>query len=233
MIKLVKNYIKNKLRNLFYSFIYELSQDIALANQIEALLSTAEFVRKELYNISSVKTRFEVHDIAISNIKLSHSDGVVLEFGVYKGESINYIAKKLYNYDVYGFDSFEGLPEFWRDGFDKGTFKLKTLPPVEKNVKLIVGLFEDTLPKFLETEKRNVAYLHIDCDLYSSTKTIFKYLKDRIVSGTVIVFDEFFNYPGWQNGEFKAFMEFVHEEKKYFKYLTYNRKGEQLAVQIL
>jgi hypothetical protein len=77
-------------------------------------------------------------------------NGLIMEFGVYKGESINFIADLLPNRQIYGFDSFEGLPETWRYNFYKGTFKLNNLPEVRKNVVLVKGLFEDTLPKFKE-----------------------------------------------------------------------------------
>ena len=56
-----------------------------------------------------------------------------------------------------------------------------------------------------------LSLVHIDCDLYSSTKTIFANLKDRIVPGTVIVFDEYWNYPGWRDHEFRAFEELLAE----------------------
>jgi hypothetical protein len=55
---------------------------------------------------------------------------------------------------------------------------------------------------------QRVSLLHVDCDLYWSTKCILDLLTDRIASGTVIVFDEFWNYPGWQDHEVKAFDEF-------------------------
>jgi len=78
-----------------------------------------------------------------------------------------------------------------------------------------------------------VAFVHIDSDIYESAKSIFKYLKDQIITGTVIVFDEFFNYPSWEKGEFKAFMEFVNQTGKNYEYITYNRKHEQVSVKIL
>lgn len=201
---------------------YELSR--------RALSSTVDYVEKNMRNITSVDSKYKVHDIAIKEVNIN--DGIVLEFGVYKADTLNYIAKKLKILDIFGFDSFEGLPEFWRDGFEKGTFSVESLPQVESNVKLIKGLFADTLPKFLQEEKRNVAYLHIDCDLYSSTKTVFELLKDRIITGTVIVFDEYFNYSGWENHEYKAFKEFILQTNKSYKYLTYNYLHEQVAVVI-
>jgi hypothetical protein len=133
---------------------------------------------------------------------------------------------------LYGFDSFEGLPEHWRTGFSDGKFKLKRLPKVRRNVELIKGWFNDTLPDFLKKHNEPISFLHIDCDLYSSTRTVFEYCKDRIVSGTVIVFDDYFNYPGWENGEHKAFMEFIDATGLHYKYIGYNCHHTQLAVVI-
>lgn len=216
--------IKLSLSSIFESESKNIRREI----DKKALESTANYVVKNINNVASFDTKYKVHDFAIKNIALKN--GIILEFGVYKGETINYLAKQLQGYDFFGFDSFNGLPEFWRDGFDKGTFAVSTIPTVENNVKLIKGWFNETLPEFVKNEKRKIAYLHIDCDLYSSTKTIFHELSQLISSGTIIVFDEYFNYPGWENGEYKAFQEFISEMNMNYKYLTYNHMHEQVAV---
>jgi len=121
-----------------------------------------------------------------------------LEFGVASGGTINYISKNTTNI-VYGFDSFEGLPEKWRDDFDKGVFSRGgNLPKVNKNVVLIKGLFDKTLAEFMNThKKKKITFMHIDCDLYSSTKTIFNLVKNNLDKNCIIVFDELINYPGY------------------------------------
>lgn len=53
-------------------------------------------------------------------------------------------------------------------------------------------------------------------------------LKERIVPGTIILFDEFYNYTGWEHGEYKAFSEFIAATGKSFSYLGYGQ--EQVAV---
>ena len=70
-----------------------------------------------------------------------------------------------------------------------------------------------------------VAFIHVDCDLYSSTKTIFSLLSDRIVPGTIILFDEYFNYPNWQQHEYKALQEFV--DTKNIKYRIWHSLGSK------
>jgi hypothetical protein len=76
---------------------------------------------------------------------------------------------------------------------------------------LSVGLFEDTLDCFLKKYEGPIAYLHLDADLYSSTKFVLNKLSDRIVKGTVISFDEIYNYPEYADHEIKAWVEFCNE----------------------
>jgi len=100
-------------------------------------------------------------------------------------------------------------------------------------VSLIKGFFEQTLPAFVaEHRGQRVAFLHVDCDLYSATKTVFKYLEDLLQPGCVILFDEYFNYPGWQEGEYKAFSEYVATTGRAFEYIAYVRTGGQVAVRL-
>ena len=111
------------------------------------------------------------------HIKLKHKPNTLwLEFGVASGKSINYISR-FTNDKVYGFDSFEGLPEKWRDGFEKGAFNRNGyLPHVNSNVELIKGWFNETLVNFIQTQNKKVSFIHMDADLYSSTKYIFDIL---------------------------------------------------------
>ena len=196
-----------------------------------ALISTSNYVANNMKNISSVDSKYKVLNIAAKNTKI---DGLIMEFGVYKADTLNFISKLFEQKQVYGFDSFQGLPEFWRDGFDSRSFTITTLPKVNNNVSLIEGWFDKTIPQFLKSiGEGEIMFLHIDCDLYSSTKTIFNLLKGRIVVGTVIVFDEYFNYDGWEKGEYLAFQEYVKENQIKYEYLTYNHLHEQVAVIIL
>lgn len=142
---------------------------------------------------------------------LSHSDdqGDFFEFGVFKGDSLRIISDNTIQ-SVYGFDSFEGIPSDFHFA-PKGTFSTGgAIPKLPKNVTIIKGWFEDSLPGFLnENPSVKVGFVHIDCDLYTSTVTVLNYLETRFFDGTVILFDEYFNYPNWQNGEYKAFAEWL------------------------
>lgn len=145
--------------------------------------------------------------------------GLYIECGVYSGSSITKIAKST-TQTVYGFDSFEGLPESWERpdmDFGKGVFNLNgNFPMVPSNVQLIKGWFDATLPVFVSEHKdKKIAFLHVDCDIYSSTKCIFDTLGPMLQNGTVIVFDELFNYPTYEKHEVKAFHEFLKTNRKF------------------
>jgi len=148
------------------------------------------------------------------DLKLQHKpDTLWLEFGVFSGSTINNISKFTTD-KVYGFDSFEGLPEYWRGNFIKGWFNRNgELPQVSSNVELIKGWFNETLVDFMKQQNKKVSFIHMDADLYSSTKYVLDTLKDHMDKDCIIVFDELINYHGFDgdNGELKAFYEFVTE----------------------
>lgn len=197
--------------------------------QKRALADTVDYVQTKMTGIRSYTNKFELLNAAMH---VMPTEGMILEFGVWRGGTINAIAKKTER-KVYGFDSFEGLPEDWINGVPRGHFRLDRMPDVRKNVELVRGWFDQTLPAFLQTHADPVALCHVDCDLYSSTRTVFEHLGPRITSGTIIVFDEYFNYVGWQLGEFKAFQEFCAARKVEYEYLGYCSTAEQVAVKIV
>ena len=173
-------------------------------------------------------------------IPKTKEDGSFLEFGVWKGKSIKIISEivgKKHSKIIHGFDSFEGLPEDCPGLNDlKGRFNLHgKLPEVPKNVKLHKGWFHEILPKFLLENDETISFLHFDVNLYSATKIVLDLLRERIVVNTIIVFDEYFNYPNWQNGEFKAFQEFVKENNIRYEYLgfTSRLKAEAIAIRVI
>lgn len=92
------------------------------------------------------------------------------------------------------------------------------------NVKLYKGWFDDTLPDWYFGSQRyaDLPLLQVDCDLYSSTRTILSQLvRPLIRSGTWIVFDEYIGYRTWEEHEYKAFMEFVDGTGFEFEYVAY------------
>jgi predicted O-methyltransferase YrrM len=118
----------------------------------------------------------------------------------------------------------------WRPNcWTHGTFKIGHLPDVP-GAELVIGWFEDTLADFLTTHPAPVAFLHIDADLYSSTVTVLEHVGPRLQPGSVIVFDEYFNYPTWEQHEHRAWQEFVAKAGIESRYAAYTYNHEQVAV---
>ncbi len=208
------------------------AKDITQQMQRVACEQTAAFVAQNMMKTPTFRGRNALlsHSLKSIDPKLK-KEGLHCEFGVGGGNSVNYIASQT-DAIIHGFDSWEGLPEDWRSGFEKGTFAMP-LPKVRDNVRLHKGWFNKSVPDWAKVYPGPIAFIHFDADLYSSTKDVFDAIGDRIGPGAVLQFDEYFNYPGWQEGEFKAFKEFVEARQVKFEYLGYCDKDEQAAVRIL
>jgi hypothetical protein len=207
------------------------SYDIDKLSWLTAGITSSAYAEDHMRRATRFEDRYAILEHCLS---VAPSDGLVLEFGVYSGDTIRRIAEAKPTQKVYGFDSFEGLPEDWREGFEQGQFALAGLPDVPQNVELIKGWFDKTLPVFCSGRKdERVSFLHVDCDLYSSTQTIFLHLRAMIQPGTIILFDEFFNYPGWQKHEARAFEEFCRANAVVFEHIGVVAHHQQAAVRIL
>ena len=79
----------------------------------------------------------------------------------------------------------------------------------------------------------DISFCHIDCDLYASTKTILDILGKRFVTGSCILFDEYFNYPAWRQHEWKAWKEFCVERGLKYRYLGFSANGGSVLIEVL
>lgn len=203
------------------------SYDVIQMAQLKAAYESAEYYEQHMIEARPFKNDLKLLSYAIS---ISSQPGLFLEFGVATGRTISHIAS-VHKGPIYGFDSFEGLPERWRSRFGKGHFAgpVPALPP---NVRVIKGQFIDVLPSFVRSQSDMVAFLHVDCDLYSSAKCILEALDGRIGPGSIIVFDEYFNYPGWQKHEFKAFQELVRRRSLEYRYEGFVPSHQQVCVSV-
>ena len=204
---------------------------------------------------------------------------------------------------IHGFDSFEGLPEAWREGCGPGMFSRDgAVPEVGPGVALHVGWFDDTLPTFIREHigtgatggaevgcvvecdgeeatrnlegkttdaadvadmadlagmagvldgaaaiatdadndtarpdaslpasspvsesrcrSRRVSFVHVDCDLYSSTKTVLDLLAPGIGPGTILVFDDWAGYDGAAAHEERAWGEHCARHGTRFEWIA-------------
>jgi O-methyltransferase len=128
------------------------------------------------------------------------------------------------NMRFFAFDSFQGLPNI--EGVDKqgndfseGKYTcseedfLRAVSsanlPMEK-VFTVPGWYRNTL-NVATREKFNLtkaAIIHIDCDLYESTKEVLKFVETLLIDGTIVIFDDWYAFRGHPDrGEQKAFRE--------------------------
>jgi methyltransferase family protein len=198
--------------------------DVAYFN---AAVESAQFYEEFMLTAQSFGSDLELLAHALQS---APRDGLIMEFGVASGRTIRHLAE-LTPRPIHGFDSFEGLPETWRTGFQQGKFK-QALPSVPAHVRLHAGWFSETLPGFLAANPGPVALLHVDCDLYSSTRLVLEALRDRLPPGAVIVFDEYFNYPGWKRHEHQAWQEFIAATGRTFEFDSFVPSHQQVCVRL-
>src|SRR6516164_2042380 len=161
---------------------------------IRALSSSVDYIDLHMPQAIGFDSQKELIDFALEQAR---SSGHYLEFGVFSGGTIRHIARRKRAAVIHRFDSFEGLPEPW-SGFTLGQRVFSRgghLPRVPANVVLHKGWFKDTVPQWCRETDRPIAFIHIDCDLYSSTVDILTGLAQRLQRGTVILFD-IFQLPG-------------------------------------
>ncbi len=210
----------------------------AYQNSVPSLLLKKDIEKSALYAEEHMKSsmlffkNYDIWDFVVS--KLSKNKGIALEFGVFQGTSINHMSKQLQNFKFHGFDSFEGLQEDWAGwALKKGAFNLNgILPKVNSNVELHKGWFNKTLPVFKQNQNLSeLKLIHIDSDTYEACQTILDELKEYVKPGLMILFDEYFGYRGWEQGEFKAFQEFIKKENIEYKYVALAER--QVLIEII
>jgi hypothetical protein len=154
-----------------------------------------------------------------------------LEFGVHKGTSANFFSN--YIKKLYAFDSFEGLREDWKGNvsYSKGHFNLnKEIPKLKSNIEPIVGWVQDTVRDFLKKKNKKINFINMDLDTYESSKYVLEEVKPYLAKNCIIIFDELYNYIGWEEGEFKALKEVFNDDE--YDYRAFNLKDQQVVIQI-
>ncbi len=109
------------------------------------------------------------------------------------------------------------------------------IPVFDSNrATLINGWFSETLPIWAAIQDRSLSFIHIDCDLYESTKDVLFNLNSLIVPGTLILFDEYLiRYKGaYVTDEHRALLDFSASFDRSFEYL-WRTKWAQVAIRIV
>lgn len=212
---MIKKFLKNLLQKLKF-----------LKVRAELPFAMSYFSIPRIYSLS-----LAINELESNFSKQELSKMAFVECGLGYGESFSFIAWFADRYDanLIGFDSFVGFPEPEHD-LDQRTSGPATMKGqwninskelilnklrnmnfkdsfIRENVHLEKGYFEDTLPFY--NFNKEICFLNLDVDLYSSYKTCFKHLKDKIAKGGIICLDEYHSEK-WAGCK-KAVDEFILE----------------------
>lgn len=167
--------------------------------------------------------------------------GYALEFGVLNGQSMIETWGSLRGLvtHMFGFDSFTGLPALSpadRDAlplmpdFHEGNFRAMAADAVREGIlanahglagdqlTLVEGDFAETLPAFDRGQLGGLGpclLAHVDCDLHSSSSTVFRLLDEVATTGTWVLLDDYWTYRGSpRHGQRRAFEEWINASRR-------------------
>jgi hypothetical protein len=104
------------------------------------------------------------------------------------------------------------------------------MPNVKKNVVLVKGWVQDTVIDFLKQNNPQISFAHMDLDTYESTKFVLSEIKPYLRKGSILLFNELYNFPGWSVGEYKALNEIFDENE--YKIIAFAEHGWEAVVEI-
>lgn len=221
-----KNY-KNRKIKISSKQVYNIKDQL----HQKAIMESVEYMYKN--NLFDLHACYSKYELLLYWIRWIDKNDIVVELWVYKGTTVNYIAEHFAG-AVYWFDSFEWLPEDWWWKFKKWSFLLKKPPLCRDNVILKKWYFTESLPEFVkEHNNKKIWFLHVDCDLYSSTFYAFSDLDPLIKKWTVVVFDEYRGYPWRETWEHKALIDYSEKYWRKFEYVAYNSNYQQVMIKFL
>jgi len=180
-------------------------------------------------------------------------DGDYAEFGCWSGSTFwlahTEARKHGHNARLWAFDSFQGLPAAegprdehpsWNQGgmsmsleeFHQGCAR-DGVPRADYDV--VPGFYHDTLDRMGPTENPvNIALAFIDCDMYSSTRSVLNFLLPRLKHGMIVAFDDYFCWtPTQLSGERRAMLDVFGDSTRWnlLPYMQFGWHGQSFVVE--
>ena len=190
----------------------------------------------------SERERFFHH--AFRALSFNGIDGDYVEFGCMGGTtfSLAYQQSRFHGHKphLWAFDSFKGLPApkgemdehpVWKEGHmatsvDQFHAICGSTGIPGEDYTVVPGFYEETLPRFSTGDApTNICLAYIDCDLYSSTLSVFEFLMPRLKHGMIIALDDYYCWSATQiAGERRAMLDYFeeHDEWQLLPYMQYN-----------
>ena len=233
-------FIKNIFKRLINLIIFEIINSLNSQIKINPLHFYDFYNAKESY----LKYKNEMREVPlfrkgddirtysfkrlIANFPNQHY--LVIQLGLNNGKNskhYSYLVNKFKcSCEIIGFDSWRGLSEDWigmTKGRDKGSQLVKK-PKAPNFCIFKKGNILKELNKFLsKNNKKSLNLIHFNLDTYTPTKSCLSILKPFLKKGTILIFDDFYGYPGWIMHENKAFEEFIFESEIKYKFICFGK----------
>jgi len=211
--------------------IFSKEEKIKCHNHFKKHSKSSIFLKSKKYLSREYGT--SINEYAIEKALQNDIDGnkyTYLEFGVFSGTSINFFSNHVAR--IYGFESFEGLKE---DGAGyirpKKDFNLnKKVPKLNQNVVPVIGWVQDTLDDFLNENNPKINFVNMDLTTYESSKFVLSKIKPYLINDAIILFNELYNFVGWDVGEYKALQEVFNENE--YKFKAFSKYTHEVVIQI-
>ena len=199
------------------------------------VLASAELIMdNQQARLFSERDEFLV-EMCGESLNIHEKDSLVVEFGVFEGESLKIISSMFepYGSTCYGFDTFQGLTEEWRIGertMPKGSYSTEGHIPsgMPSNCRYIIGDASKTIHSFLGNHEQPISFAHFDMDIYTPTANVLRAISNRLVPGSIICFDQHHGYAGWKKGEFKALSEELAEFN--YEYIAFSEMAAAIKI---
>jgi len=176
------------------------------------------FWRVQPYTLNTEDRCYLLHAFCSQAFKLP---GDVAECGVYKGGTAlllaELISQECPGRTLHLFDTFAGMPpaadedpsQFTSNSLsDTSLDQIKTLLAPHNDVVFHQGLIPET---FTHVADKSFAFVHVDVDLYVSTRDCCDFFYDRLARGGFLICDDY-GFPNYRNSAKKALDEFFADK---------------------
>ena len=203
----------------------------------DPMLERLRWIR-QLIELGSEEGTYDVRRFfrfAFWNLAFNGISGDYAEFGCWSARSFRmaYDASRRVSYPcrMWAFDSFQGLPapQEVADAHPRwvaGTMAISLDAfhaacqrhgiPADA-YRVVAGWFDQSLAPDAPGERPgDICLAYIDCDLYSSTRSVLEFLRPRLKHGMIVAFDDYFAWsPTDISGERRALSEFMASQSTY------------------
>lgn len=200
---------------------------------------------------------FETKQFFSKALHALHYNGIsgdYFEFGCFGGTTFSFAYHAARKFGtprhLWAFDSFRGLPAATSDldehpqwpegalamGLDEFRRACRNSGVPDAAYDVVPGFYDRTLsdPSVTSRLPTDVALAYIDCDLYSSTKSVLAFLAPRLKHGMILAFDDYYCWTATAaSGERLAFSEYLAEDDRFeaVPYQTFGRAGRAFVLE--